>query len=238
MSPAVVIATGVTPKGGRKVLDVDVGDSEDAVFWIGFFTSLKDRGLTGVEHVISDARRGIQASICERMRESAGQLCRVHLLRNVLAHVPREQAEMVAAFVRMIFHPPHIDAARRQLREVDTHHKASLLKAAAVLAYAKDDVIAYSVFPRNHLRKILPTNLFKRVNREIKRRINAIGVFPQRRRVLRLVGAIFAEQNDKCQTSDRLYLTKNHATVLELGPPNMHPDGEGLTDIHHSTGPC
>ena len=103
MSRAVVIATGVTAEGGREVLGVDVGDSEDAVFWTAFLTGLKDRGLGGVDLVISDAHRGLQASIRKTMQGSAWQRCRVHLLRNILAHVPRGQAEMVAAFVRTIF---------------------------------------------------------------------------------------------------------------------------------------
>ncbi len=118
VSRAVVIATGVTAEGGREALGVEVGDSEDAVFWTGFLTSLKDRGLAGVELVISDAHRGLQASIRRTMHGSAWQRCRVHLLRNVLAHFPRGQAEMVAACVRTIFAQPDVDAARRQLREV------------------------------------------------------------------------------------------------------------------------
>jgi len=103
VSRAVVIATGVTAEGGREVLGVDVGDSEDAVFWTGFLTSLKDRGLAGVELVIPGAHRGLHAAVRKTMQGSAWQRCRVHLLSGVLAHVPRGQAEMVAAFVRTIF---------------------------------------------------------------------------------------------------------------------------------------
>jgi putative transposase len=216
VSRAVVIATGVTAEGGREVLGVDVGDSEDAVFWTGFLTSLKDRGLAGVELVISDAHRGLQAAVRKTMQGSAWQRCRVHLLRNVLAHVPRGQAEMVAAFVRTIFAQPNAEQARRQLREVATRLERSLPKAAAVLADAEDDVTAYAAFPRHHWRKIWSTNPLERVNKEIKRRTNVVGVFPNDDAVLRLVGAILAEQHDEWQTSDRRYLTMNHATVLDL----------------------
>lgn len=219
VSRAVVIATGVTAEGGREVLGVDVGDSEDEVFWTAFLTSLKDRGLGGVDLVISDAHRGLQAAIRKTMQGSAWQRCKVHLVRNILSHVPRGQAEMVAAFVRTIFAQPDADAARRQLREVATRLERSLPKAAGVLADAEDDVTAYAVFPRHHWRKIWSTNPLERVNKEIKRRTNVVGVFPNDDAVLRLVGAILAEQHDEWQTSDRRYLTMSNATVLDLEQP-------------------
>lgn len=219
VSRAVVIATGVTAEGGREVLGVDVGDSEDAVFWTGFLTGLKDRGLGGVDLVISDAHRGLQASIRKTMQGSGWQRCRVHLMRNILAHVPRGQAEMVAAFVRTIFAQPNAEQTRRQLNEIVTHLETSLPKAAAVLADAEDDVTAYAVFPRHHWRKIWSTNPLERVNKEIKRRTNVVGVFPNDQAVLRLVGAILAEQHDEWQTSGRRYLTMNNVTTLELDQP-------------------
>jgi putative transposase len=219
VSRAVVIATGVTAEGGREVLGVDVGDSEDAVFWTAFLTGLKDRGLGGVDLVISDAHRGLQASIRKTMQGSAWQRCRVHLLRNILSHVPRGQAEMVAAFVRTIFAQPDADTARRQLREVAARLERSLPKAAAVLADAEDDVTAYAIFPRHHWRKIWSTNPLERVNKEIKRRTNVVGVFPNDDAVLRLVGAILAEQHDEWQTSDRRYLTMNSTHTLDLEQP-------------------
>lgn len=219
VSRAVVIATGVTAEGGREVLGVDVGDSEDAVFWTGFLTGLKDRGLGGVDLVISDAHRGLQASIRKTMQGSGWQRCRVHLMRNILAHVPRGQAEMVAAFVRTIFAQPNAEQTRRQLNEIVTHLETSLPKAAAVLADAEDDVTAYATFPRHHWRKIWSTNPLERVNKEIKRRTNVVGVFPNDQAVLRLVGAILAEQHDEWQTSGRRYLTMNNVTALELDQP-------------------
>ena len=219
VSRAVVIATGVTSEGGREVLGVDVGDSEDAVFWTAFLTGLKDRGLGGVDLVISDAHRGLQASIRKTMQGSGWQRCRVHLMRNIHAHVPRGQAEMVAAFVRTIFAQPNAEQTRRQLNEIVTHLETSLPKAAAVLADAEDDVTAYATFPRHHWRKIWSTNPLERVNKEIKRRTTVVGVFPNDDAVLRLVGAILAEQHDEWQTSDRRYLTMNNVTTLEFDQP-------------------
>jgi putative transposase len=166
------------------------------VFWTGFLTSLEDRGLAGVEHVIPDAQRGLKASIRKTMQRSAWQRCRVHLLRNVLAHVPRGQAEMVAAFVRTVSAQPNAEQARRQLREVATRLERSLPKSAAVLADAEDDVTAYADLPRRHWRKMWSTNPLERVNEEIERRTNVDAV-------LRLVGRVPAEQHDEWQTSDR-----------------------------------
>ena len=219
VSRAVVIAIGVSAEGVREVLGVDVGDSEDEVFWTAFLTSLKDRGLGGVDLVISDAHRGLQTAFRKTMQGSAWQRCKVHLVRNILSHVPRGQAEMVAAFVRTIFAQPDAVATRRQLREVANRLERSLPKAAAVLADAEDDVTAYAAFPRHHWRKIWSTNPLERVNKEIKRRTNVVGVFPNDDAVLRLVGAILAEQHDEWQTSDRRYLTMSTATVLDLEQP-------------------
>ncbi len=216
VSRAVVIATGVTAEGGRDVLGIDVSDSEDAVFWAGFLTSLKTLGLARVELVISDAHRGLPASIRRTMRGSVWQRCRVHLLRNVLAHVPRGQAEMVGAFVRTIFAEPDADAAGRQLREVSTRLERSLPKAAVVLADAQDDVIAYTAFPRHHWRRIWSMDPLKRVNKGINRRTHVIGVFPNDDTVLRFADATLAKQHDEWQTSDRRQLTMTHATVLDL----------------------
>ena len=236
VSRAVVIATGVTAEGGREVLGADVGDSEDTVFWTAFLNGLKDRGLAGVDLVISDAHRGLQASIRKTMQGSGWQRCRVHLLRNILAHVPRGQAGMVAAFVRTIFAQPDADTARRQLREVATRLERSLPKAAGVLADAEDDVTAYAVFPRHHWRKIWSTNPRERVNKEIKRRTNVVGVFPNDDAVLRLVGPILAEQHDEWQTSDRRYLTMNNATVLDLEQP-ITLELEAAQRKYHRRGP-
>ncbi len=140
-------------------------------------------------------------------------------MRNILSHVPRWQAETVAAFVRTIFAQTNAEQARRQLRKAATRLERPLPKAAAVLADAEDDVTAYATFPRHHWRKTWSTNPIERVNKEIKQRTNVVGVSPNDDEVLRLVGTILAEQHDKCQTSDRRYLTMNRATVPD---PEQH----------------
>jgi transposase-like protein len=144
------------------------------------------------------------------------QRCRVHLLRNILSDVPRGQAEMVAAIVRTIFAQPNAEQARRQFREVATRLERSLPKAVVVLADAEDDVTAHAVFPRHHWRKIWSTNPIERINKEVKRGTNVVGVFPNDDAVIRFVGAILAEQHDEWQTSDRLLLIMNRATVLDF----------------------
>ncbi len=216
VSRAVVIATGVTAERGHEFLGVDVGDSEDAVFWTGFLTSLKDRGLSGVELVISDAHRGLQAAIRKTMQGSTCQRWHVHLPPGVLAHFPRGQAEMVAAFVRTIFAQPNAEQARCQLREGATRFERSLPKAAAGLADAEDDVTTYAVFPRHHWRKVWSTNPLEGVNKATKWWTNVVGVFPVDNAVLRLIGRVPAEQHDEWQKSGRRYLTMNRATVLDL----------------------
>ena len=216
VSRAVVIATGVTAEGGREVLGVDVGDSEDAVFGTAFLTGLKDRGLAGVDLVISDAHRGLQASIRKTRQGSGWQRCRVHLMRNILAHVRAGRPRWSPRSSERSSREPCAEQTRRQLNEIVAHLETSLPKAAAVLADAEDDVVAYATYPRHPWRKIWSTNSLERVNKETGRRTNVVGVFPNDQAVLRLVCAILAEQHDKWQTSHRRYLTMNNVTTLEL----------------------
>jgi putative transposase len=218
-----VIATGVTADGNREVLGVDVGDSEDELFWTTFLRTLKDRGLGGVRLVISDAHAGLKASIARVLQGAAWQRCRVHLMRNLLATVPKGQAEMVAALVRMIFAQTDATATRTQLREVVGHLESRFPKAAALLAEAEHDVTAYAVFPRTHWRKIWSTNPLERVNKEIKRRTNVVGVFPNDASVIRLVGAVLAEVHDDWQVADRRYLSEGSMDLLN-NPPTEEMD--------------
>jgi putative transposase len=218
VSRAVVIATGVTADGNREVLGVDVGDSEDELFWTTFLRSLKDRGLAGVRLVISDAHAGLKAAAARVLQGAAWQRCRVHLMRNLLATVPKGQGEMVAALVRTIFAQTDAEATRGQLREVVGHLEGRFPKAAALLAEAEHDVTAYAVFPRAHWRKIWSTNPLERVNKEIKRRTNVVGVFPNDDSVIRLVGAVLAEVHDDWQVADRRYLSEGSMALLTAPP--------------------
>jgi putative transposase len=218
VSRAVVIATGVTAEGNREVLGVDVGDSEDELFWTGFLRSLKGRGLAGVRLVISDAHAGLKAAIARVLQGTAWQRCRVHLMRNLLATVPKGQGEMVAALVRTIFVQTNAKATRGQLRQVVGSLERNFAKAAELLAEAEHDVTAYAVFPRAHWRKIWSTNPLERVNKEIKRRTNVVGVFPNDDSVIRLVGAVLAEVHDDWQVADRRYLSEASMALLNAPP--------------------
>ncbi len=178
VSGAVVVATGVAASGDREVLGPEVGDSEDEVFWTAFLRTLRDRGLDGVKLVISDAHAGLKTSIARVFNGASWQRCKVHLMRNLLAHVPQAQKEMVAATVRLIFAEHDADAAHARLREVVTMLEARFPKVAQLLEDAEADVTAYAVFPRSHHRKIASTNPLERVHKEIKRRANVIGSSP------------------------------------------------------------
>jgi putative transposase len=223
VSRAVVIATGVTADGNREVLGVDVGDSEDELFWTAFLRSLRERGLTGTMLVISDAHAGLKAAITRVMQGAAWQRCRVHLMRNLLATVPKGQAEMVAALIRTIFAQTNADKTRAQLRQVATSLEHNFPKAAELLLAAEHDVTAYAVFPRSHWRKIWSTNPLERVNKEIKRRTNVVGVFPNDDAVLRLVGAVLSEVHDDWQVADRRYLSEGSMAAL-FTPPTEEID--------------
>ena len=203
VSRAVVVATGVAADGNREVLGVDVGDSEDEVFWTAFLRRLRDRGLGGVRLVISDAHGGLKAAIARVLAGAGWQRCKVHLLRNLLAHVPKAHKEMVAATVRTIFAQPDPQSTRAHLGTVADTLQPRFPKVAELLLAAEADVTAYADFPRAHHRKISSTNPLERVNKEIKRRSNVVGIFPDDTSVIRLVGAVLLEAHDDWQTDHR-----------------------------------
>lgn len=214
VSRAVVVATGVGADGNREVLGLEVGDSEDEVFWTAFLRSLKDRGLDGVRLVISDAHAGLKASIARVFQGAGWQRCKVHLMRNLLAHVPKHHKEMIAATVRTIFAQPDPESTRDQLRQVVGMLEDRYPKAAEVLAETETDVTAYAGFPQPHWRKIASTNPLERVHKEIKRRSNVVGIFPDDISVLRLVGAVLIEVHDDWQTTDRRYLSEGSMRLI------------------------
>jgi putative transposase len=209
----VVIATGVTADGGREVLGLDVADSEDGAFWTAFLRSLKARGLAGVQLVISDAHTGLKAAIGAVMAGAAWQRCRVHFLRNVLARVPKGSAEMVAAAIRTIFAQPTGVEVTEQLDKV-----AAMLapnpQVATMLADAREDLTAFTAFPVAHWRKLWSTNPLERLNKEVKRRTNVVGIFPNDAAVLRLAGAVLLEAHDEWQVAERRYLSEGSMAKL------------------------
>ena len=216
VSQAVVVATGVAADGHREVLGFEVGDSEDGAFWTAFLRSLKTRGLSGVQLVISDAHAGLKAAIASVLIGAAWQRCRVHFLRNVLAAVPKGHAEMVAAAVRTIFAQPSPVHVRDQLEVIAAMLGRQFPKVEAMLRDASDDVTAFAAFPVSHWKKIWSTNPLERLNKEIKRRTDVVGVFPNPAALLRLAGAVLVEAHDEWQFSERRYLRRLH------GPPE-HP---------------
>lgn len=207
-SQAVVVATGVSSDGRREVLGFAVGDSEDGAFWTAFLRSLKARGLHGTQLVISDAHVGLKSAIAAVMVGCAWQRCRVHFLRNVLAQVPKGSSEMVAAAIRTIFAQPDAEHVRDQLDVIATMLGRQFPKVEAMLREAADDITAFADFPVAHWKKIWSTNPLERVNKEIKRRTDVVGVFPNPAALLRLAGAVLIETHDEWQVSDRRYLSE------------------------------
>jgi putative transposase len=214
VSRAVVIATGVTADGSREVLGLDVGDSEDGAFWTAFLRSLKARGLAGVQLVISDAHTGLKAAIGAVMAGASWQRCRVHFLRNVLARVPKASAEMVAAAIRTIFAQPTGTEVVDQLGKVATMLAPKFPQVAAMLVDAGEDLTAFTAFPVAHWRKLWSTNPLERLNKEIKRRTNVVGIFPDDAAVLRLAGAVLIEAHDEWQVAERRYLSEGSMAKL------------------------
>ena len=213
-SMAVVIATGITAEGSREVLGVDVGDSEDEVFWRSFLRSLKGRGLSGVRLVISDQHAGLVAALRRAFQGVAHQRCRVHFARNLLALVPKSHQDMVAAVFRTIFAQPDpttVSATWDQVRDqlADRFPKIGLL-----MDDAKAEVLAFSAFPRAHWTKTWSTNPLERLNKEVKRRARVVGIFPNQASVIRLVGAVLADVHDEWQAGDRRYLSEGSMALL------------------------
>lgn len=218
VSQAVVIATGVTADGRREVLGFDVGDSEDGAFWTAFLRSLRSRGLSGVQLVISDAHEGLKAAIGAVFVGTSWQRCRVHFMRNILAVVPKGNAEMVAAAVRTIFAQPDAAHVAEQFDTIAAMLGRQLPKVEAMMLDAREDVLAFTEFPTAHWKKIWSTNPLERLNKEVKRRTDVVGVFPNPESLFRLAGAVLVEAHDEWQVGDRRYLSE--ASMAQLNTPD------------------
>jgi putative transposase len=221
VSRAVVVATGITEDGGREVLGVMVGDSETEVFWTQFLRSLRERGLGGVRLVLGDHHSGLVKAIRKVMIGAAYQRCRVHFLRNVFGVIGKDAAEMVAATIRTIFAQPDQDAVRHQLDTVADMLGAQFPQVKQMLLDAKDDLTAFAAFPERHWKKIQSTNPLERVNREIKRRVDVVQVFPNDDALLRLVTAVLFEMHDEWIAFPRRYLPEGSMDNLY---PATHPE--------------
>ena len=206
VSVAVIVAVGVNTGGRREVLGMDVGPSEAETVWTAFLRKLARRGLRGVKLVISDAHEGIKASVAKVMH-ATWQRCRVHFMRNVLAHAGRSGRRVVSAFIATAFAQDDADAAKAQWRRVADQLRPKVPKLAALMDEAEPDVLAYMGFPAQHRVKLHSTNPLERVNSEIKRRTEVVGIFPNEAAITRLVGAILLEQNDEWAVQRARYIT-------------------------------
>jgi transposase-like protein len=217
-SMAVVIAIGVRATGEREVLGLDLGPSEDGPFWLAFLRSLVARGLSGVRLVVSDAHQGLKGAIAAVLQGASWQRCRVHFIRNALALVPKASAALVATTIRNVFVQVEADAAREQWRRIADGFRPRFERLADLLDDAEADVLAYLAFPREHWRQIWSNNPLERLNKEIKRRTNVVGIFPNPAAATRLVGAILAEQHDEWQVARRYLSAASLATLTEEVP--------------------
>ena len=206
---SVVVATGVNSEGRREVLGMDVGTSEDGVFWLSFLRSLVGRGLSGVQLVTSDAHQGLKDAISTVFAGAAWQRCRTHFMTNLLTRVPRRAQSAVATLVRTIYQQPSPEEVRAQYGRVVAQLGERFPDVASMLEEAEPYILAFTAFPVTHWRQIWSINPSERLNKEIRRRTDVVGIFPNRAAVQRLIGAVLAEQHDEWQVSRR-YLAPAH----------------------------
>ncbi len=217
ISVAVIVAVGVNADGRREVLGVDIGPSEAETFWTEFLRKLRRRGLRGVKLIISDAHEGIKAAVAKLMN-ATWQRCRVHTMRNALAHAGKSSRRVVSAFMATAFAQASAEAAKTQWRRVADQLRQKLPKLAGFMDEAEADVLAYMDFPAEHWSKLHSTNGLERLNGEIKRRTDVVGIFPNDEAIVRLVGAILLEQNDEWAVQRARYMTLETIAALSDDP--------------------
>ena len=213
VSVAVIIAVGVNSDGRREVLGMQIGHSEAEVFWTDFLRSLARRGLRGVKLVISDSHEGIKASV-SKVFSATWQRCRVHFMRNALAHAGKSGRRVVSAFIATAFAQETPEAAKVQWRSVADQLRSSVPKLSALMDSAEEDVLAYMTFPAQHRTKLHSNKPIERLNGEIKRRTDVVGIFPNEAAIIRLVGAILLEQNDEWAVQRARYMTLESVAQL------------------------
>ena len=217
VSVAVIVAVAVNTDGRREVLGLEIGASEAETFWTAFLRKLARRGLRGVKLVISDAHEGLKAAIAKVLNAS-WQRCRVHFMRNVLAHAGRNGRRVVAAFIATAFAQDDAAAARTQWRQFADQLRPKVPKLAAMMDEAEPDILAYMAFPKDHRTKLHSTNPLERLNGEIKRRTDVVGIFPNEDAVIRLVGAILLEQNDEWAVQRARYVSLETIAPMSEDP--------------------
>jgi putative transposase len=212
---ACVIATGVNAEGHREVLGVDVFTTEDGAGWTAFLRSLVARGLSGVQLVISDAHEGLKNAIAGVLPGASWQRCRTHFVRNLMTRVPKSAQAMVATLVRSIFEQPDADTTWAQHARVVEQLEERFADAAVMLTDAAPDVLAFTAFPKEHWRQIRSNNPQERLNKELRRRTDVVGIFPNRASMIRLVGAVLAEQHDEWAVARR-YMSAESLTKARI----------------------
>jgi len=218
VSVAAIIAVACNAEGKREIIGLHIGPSEAETFWSAFLKSLVKRGLKGVKLVISDAHEGLKAAIA-RVMGATWQRCRVHWMRNALAHVGKAQQSMAAAALRQAFLQPDQAAARQTWRSVADSLRSRWPKLGTLMDDSEDDVLAYMAFPAPHRTKLHSTNPLERLNKEVKRRADVVGVFPSEASIIRLIGAVLLEANDEWQLQHRYMGVEAMAELLN--PPTM-----------------
>ena len=222
VSQAIVIAIAVTANGEREVLGLDVGPSENGAFWLAFLRDLAARGLSGVKLVISDAHAGLKAAIGSVLQGASWQRCRVHFMRDALGLVKKNAQQMVAATIRTVFAQPDGRAAHEQWRRVADTFRPRFERLAELMDSAEADILAYAAFPSGHWHQIWSNNPLERLNKEVKRRTDVVGIFPNTAAVIRLVGCILAEQHDEWQAARR-YFSAGSIAKLTTGEEELAP---------------
>jgi putative transposase len=220
VSVAVIIAVAVNTDGVREVLGMAVGPSEAETFWTDFLRSLTRRGLRGVKLVISDAHEGLKAA-ATKVLKATWQRCRVHFIRNALAYAGKGQRQMVLALINTVFAQDSAETASAQWRTVADQLRGKFPKLAAMMDEAEPDVLAFKSFPKAHWAQIASTNPLERLNAEIKRRTNVVGIFPNDAAITRLVGALLLEQNDEWQLQRRYLQLEGLQTISDNQPVRL-----------------
>ena len=217
VSVAAIIAVAVNTEGKREIVGLHIGPSEAETFWSGFLKSLVRRGLRGVKLVVSDAHEGLKQAIA-KVVGATWQRCRVHWVRNALAHVPKGQHTVVAAAIRQAFLQPDRESASQTWRHVADQLRARWPKLGTLMDESETDVLAYMTFPAPHRTKLHSVNPLERLNKEVKRRSDVVGIFPNEGSIMRLIGAVLLEQNDEWQLQAR-YMQVEAMTEVALSDP-------------------
>jgi transposase-like protein len=219
VSVAAMIAVACDAEGRRQIVGLHIGPSEAETFWATFLKSLAKRGLKGVKLVVSDAHEGLKAAIA-RVLGATWQRCRVHWMRNALAHVGKAQQTVVAAALRQAFLQPDQGSARQTWRHVADQLRQRWPKLGTLMDESEEDVLAYMAFPAQHRTKLHSTNPLERLNKEVKRRADVVGIFPSEQSILRLIGAVLLEANDEWQLQHRYMGVEAMGEMLSPPPAN------------------